>query len=81
MLVKSDPSLMLKDIMEVKTPNGTISIPGTFIVWNNGYMDNWFRYSGKEIDATYYEEDGIAKLKEIAQKLHAKLLGDEGEEY
>lgn len=82
LLVKSDSSLLLRNGMVIKSSTGTtISVPGTFIVWNNGYKDIWFRYSGKEIVATYLEADGIEKLKEIAQKLNAKVLGDEGEEY
>ncbi|HNX60261.1 MAG TPA: hypothetical protein PKK43_14260 [Spirochaetota bacterium] len=82
LLVQSDSSLVLRNSTEIKSSNGTtINIPGTFIVWNNGHIDIWFRYSGEEIDATYSGDDGIEKLKEIAKKLNANVKGDDGEEY
>ena len=68
--------------METITPKGeVIKFTGCFILWKKKEFNVWLSYNKGKISSNYIEDDGISKLKEIAQKLNAKVVGDEGEEY
>lgn len=43
--------------------------------------DVWWSYNRGKISSNYIDDDGLTKLKEIACKLNAKVIGDEGEGY
>lgn len=81
-LVNENKELELKDEMKIKTPNGdVIEIPGNYIVWKKKEFDVWWNYNRGKISSSYIDDDGINKLKKVAQELNAKVVGDEGEEY
>lgn len=81
-LVSKSKELELKDEMKIITPNkNEITIPGNYIVWKKKELYVWWNYNHGKISSSYINDDGIDKLKKVAQELNAKVVGDEGEEY
>lgn len=81
-LINEYNELELRDEMKIEIPNGgEITIEGSYIVWKKKEFDVWWNYNHGKISSNYIAHDGINKLKEIACKLNAKVIGDEGEVY
>jgi Cu2+-containing amine oxidase len=83
-LVRTYPELKLelKDEMDISTPAGeVVTVPGNYIVWRKEEFNVWLNYRRGKISSGYTKDDGINKLKEIAYKLEAKVVGEDGEEY
>jgi hypothetical protein len=85
--IAHDPELWLIENLEITSSEGsTISLNGKGIArWNT--MNNGkeyrvsFIYRNGRISAAYLDDFQITKMKEIASKLDAVIVGDEGEEY
>ncbi|HUO10437.1 MAG TPA: hypothetical protein VM008_19175 [Phycisphaerae bacterium] len=85
-LVDADPELRLDGRAQVQAPDGSIisyENPGLAIWTPNGvpHAGNWFDYRRGRIVVKNPDENTIAKMKQLAAKLQAKVIGDEGEEY
>ena len=74
---------------EALSPSGeTIRIPGEGLVLWLGHPDHtekdvtwWFDWRSGEISVKNPDEPAISKMREIAQKLGARVQGDDGEYY
>ena len=78
--VKSDPEIELDtDKQENESPTG-------FCYWINSPEPEpgnppWFDYGHGHISTKWTDQSTIAKMVKIANKLNAKVMGDEGEFY
>ncbi|WP_172194243.1 hypothetical protein [Saccharibacillus qingshengii] len=85
--IKQDNELEPTDHIEITLPNGmTMGISGEgMAVWKTTVEDEemqvTFTFMEGEISAGHSNEDQIEKMKKIASKLKAIVVGDEGEEY
>ena len=87
--VKADPEMRLDGFAEVTTPEGsTIRYDNQGLavwkVWEGHHEDGnkaWFDYHRGRITVNNPDDRIIAKMKQIAERLGAKVIGDEGEEY
>jgi len=85
----SDPEMRLDGYAEATTPEGaTIRIESEGLaVWTrhsgNGLDGNmaWFDYRNGQIVVNNPDDEILDKMKAIAAALHARVIGDEGEEY
>jgi hypothetical protein len=87
-LIQSDPEMQLDGFADAKTPDGVLRYENQgLVVWKaysgNGVNGNmaWFDYRDGCITVKNPDEEILAKMKQIAKKLSAKVIGDEGEEY
>ena len=87
-VVQTDPDMRLDGFAEAGTPEGMLRYENKgMAVWTkysghevNGNMA-WFDYRGGRIVVKNPDEEIRAKMKQLATKLSAKVVGDEGEEY
>src|SRR4051812_10110573 len=54
-----------------------MTLGGLFALWN----DMTFMYTHGRLDATPPDDDGIARMRELATLLGARVQGEEGEYY
>ena len=81
-LVDDDASLSVNgdDYYERQTPDGQLERLHP-VEWSEADDGNCFWYDGGAIECKNPSEAWIAKMVEIAQRLGARGVGDEGEEY
>ncbi|MEJ8302706.1 hypothetical protein [Saccharibacillus sacchari] len=85
--IENDPELEATEHIEIELPNGmTMGISGEgMAVWNKKIdgedVKITFTFREGAVSARYFSEDQIAKMKNIASKLDAVVIGDEGEAY
>ena len=87
-VVHADPDMRLDGVAEASTPGGTVRYENNGLaVWTkysghevNGNMA-WFDYRRGRIVVKNPDEEIRAKMKQLAARLGAKVVGDEGEEY
>lgn len=82
---KTDPEFRLVDAGVAKNPatGETIEVKGSgMAVWTDpkNKKEWYFSYHEGEISVRDPEGDVLTKMKSIARKLKAKVIGDEGEE-
>ena len=79
-LVAADPALQRSSMntMSVGNPPVIITTKGDFLEWKGVFC---FSYWEGEIKCSNPDEPHIRKLIEIASKLNARVVGDDGEEY
>jgi hypothetical protein len=83
----ADPSLeVVHGDIEQKTPDGLVlkmKSPGPRAKWTDqdGNELGWFHYLRGRITTSYADTATITKAYEIAQRLSARVQGDEGEFY
>ena len=86
-VVNSDPEMRLDGVAEPSTPSGTLK-------YVNSGLAVWTGYSEHGVDGTtiYFDyrlgkiavkgpNEILAKMKQLATRLNARVFGDEGEEY
>jgi hypothetical protein len=87
-VVRDDPEMHLDGFAEAETPGGLLR-------YESKGLAVWTAYSGHQVDGNKAwfdhrrgavivknpDEEILRKMKEIAKKLKAKVIGDEGEEY
>lgn len=90
--ISIDPELEYADFIEAINPmtNKIIRIDSVGMgVWSTEFNKEELKITfsfrdgrwGSEISANYVDDFQIPKMKEIASKLNAKVIGDDGEEY
>ncbi|MDO3413402.1 hypothetical protein QWJ34_26875 [Saccharibacillus sp. CPCC 101409] len=85
--IQQDQELESSNHIEITLPNGmTMGMSGEgMAVWKTTIKDEeikmTFTFREGEIATRYSSEDQIKKMKDIASKLEAIVVGDEGEEY
>ncbi|TCP57575.1 hypothetical protein EV586_10216 [Tumebacillus sp. BK434] len=82
-IIQADPELEARTEITMTTPSGdTLSMSGGpgLAVWRFDGLDYYLIYRDSHI-STRYSDDVIDKLKELAARLDARVIGDEGEEY
>ncbi|WP_037287722.1 hypothetical protein [Saccharibacillus sacchari] len=85
--IENDNELEATDHIEIELPNGmTIGMSGEgMAVWKKTIEDEeiavTFTFREGEVSARYLNDNQIEKMKDIATKLQAIVVGDEGEEY
>lgn len=82
-ITQEDPSLLMNGIAEVTLPNGSVMQYGNegLTTWLNEEDEVYLDYRDGRIVVKNPDEEVITKMKEIAEKLEARVIGDEGEEY
>lgn len=87
-IVNNDVEMNMKGFAEAKLPNGkSLKIESNGLaVWNKKRLLRqdiiaYFNYNEGKISVSNPSDDIIKKMKDIANKLHAKVIGDDGEEY
>jgi hypothetical protein len=84
--VKSDPSMRLDGFAEAAVGGLRYESPG-LAVWTaysgHGKKGNmaWFDHDEGRITVKNPDEEILGKMRAIAKKLGARVVGDEGEEY
>jgi len=87
-VVQADLEMRLDDFAEVDTPDGALRYANAGLaVWTeysghrvNGNMA-WFDYRRGSIVVKNPDDEILAKMKQLAAELRAKVVGEEGEEY
>jgi len=84
--VAADPEMRMDNFAEATTTEGeTIRYENEGLaVWKPGASDNrggWFDYRNGRIVVKHPDEETLAKMRQIAQALGARVMGDEGELY
>jgi hypothetical protein len=83
--IKTDKEFRLVEAAEAKNSQGEViklKAKG-MAVWTDpkDKSECYFYYQGGEISVKNPEDRIIAKMKTVAEKLKARVIGDEGEEY
>jgi hypothetical protein len=75
--------MRLTGTAEAKTPDAVLRYenPGLAIWTKAPHSGTWFDYRRGRIVVKNPDPEILAKMKQIAGKLRAKVIGDEGEEY
>jgi hypothetical protein len=85
--IRNDKELTYTKGIEVKLPNGmSLGMSGEgMAIWKTTFdeeeLELTFLFRNGEISARFIEDFQILKMKEIANKLGAIVVGDEGERY
>ena len=83
--VASDPELVITGSAECKTPQGeTIKISQPLMTeWRNHSSRSlvWLSYFDGNLSIKNPDEECLAKMRELATKLKARVQGDDGEYY
>ncbi|HEV2691343.1 MAG TPA: hypothetical protein VG347_00445 [Verrucomicrobiae bacterium] len=83
--VASDPELVITGFAELKTPSGEIIRINRPLLteWRRPTKQSlvWLSYCDGNISIKNPDEECLAKLRQIASKLQARVQGDEGEYY
>ena len=87
-LVEADAEMRLDGYAAASTPEGTLRYENKgLVVWTkysrhdvNGNRA-WFDYRRGRVVVKNPDEEILAKMKQLAAKLGANVVGDEGEEY
>ncbi|HLX63821.1 MAG TPA: hypothetical protein VKX17_21295 [Planctomycetota bacterium] len=83
--VSSDPEMTITGFAEAKTPKGeVIRIEDPLLAEWDGhskYKPVWFSYYDGVIIVKSPDAECISKMREVAEKLCARIQGDEGEYY
>ncbi|WP_159888684.1 hypothetical protein [Paenibacillus puerhi] len=85
--IENDEELTYTNNIEITLPNGMIlGMSGEGLaIWKTEYrgeeIEITFMYKNDEISAKYMDDFQIVKMKAIANKLNAIVVGDENEEY
>jgi hypothetical protein len=87
-LIQADPEMRLDGFAEAEIPEGVLRYEHRGLaVWKaysgNGVGGNmaWFDYVDGRITVKNPDKEIIAKMKQIAKMLGARVVGDEDEEY
>jgi hypothetical protein len=82
-LVAGDAEMRLTGVAEANTPDAVLRYenPGLAIWTRAPHGGIWFDYRRGRIVVKNPDPEILAKMKQIAEKLRAKVIGDEGEEY
>ncbi|MHC1682209.1 MAG: hypothetical protein AB6733_04585 [Clostridiaceae bacterium] len=82
-LVNSEIGFRLENEVEIRNPisGEEIFILGEFIVWEKEGNELLFDYTEGRITGGAHCNEDIEKLKYIAERLNAKVQGDDGEIY
>ena len=77
-VVEADPDMRRESAAEAPTSSGTVRYENTGLAqWNR----TWFDFRRGRIFVKNPSKEAIAKMKQLATLLDAKVFGDEGEEY
>jgi hypothetical protein len=86
--VSSDPEMRADGYAEARTPDGVLRLDGQGIAVWTGYPGHhedgnmaWFCHCEDRITVKNPDEAILVKMHAIASKLHAKVQGDDGEQY
>ena len=87
--IEADPEMRLDGFAEARTPAGeTIRYESAglavWTAWPRGdhvIGEAWFDHRNGRIVVKSPDESILAKMREIAEKLQARVVGDEGEYY
>lgn len=85
--IANDPGMRLDNSAEVETPDGVLRYENEGLaVWTaysahdqNGMA--WFDYRRGQIIVKNPDNEILAKMKQVAAALQAKIIGDDGEFY
>jgi hypothetical protein len=77
-IVDADPQMQLEGAAEALTSSGTLRYESPGLAKCNS---TWFDFRRGRIFVKNPSKDDIAKMKQLANLLNSKVLGDEGEEY
>jgi hypothetical protein len=83
-IVYEDEEIHIESVTQFKLPTGQVlSMPEIeMAVWKSDEKYAvYFSYRKGLITVKNPDERAIKKMKQLAQKLQAKVIGDEGEEY
>lgn len=87
-IVNSDPEMRLDGFAQASTPAGDVlryenEGLAVWIGYSNQTDQNkaWFDYRGGEIVAKNPDQEVLRKMWSLAERLSAKLQGDDGENY
>lgn len=88
-LVADDETMRMEAVAEIELPDGTLLRYENegLAVWSEcvgnerGGKQRWFDFRHNAIVVKHPDRDVLAKMLDIAAKLDAKVVGDEGEEY
>lgn len=81
-LVESEPGLIIEDKVEVMSPQGeVVSILGPFLHWERDGEEIYLAFRKGKLVTSYTNDEDMVRLKYLAGKLNAKVIGEEGEEY
>jgi hypothetical protein len=85
--VASDPEFRLDNVAEVCASSGQVlryENPG-LAVWLPSTLESgsgrWFDFRNGRIVVKNPTDEMIAKMKQVANRLNARVVGDDGEEY
>lgn len=87
--IDADPEMRLDGFAEVELPDGgALRVEGEGIAvwtkWSQHEIDGgmaWFNFFEDHISVKNPDEEVLKKMYQIAQSLHAKVQGDDGEIY
>ncbi|MFK7778271.1 MAG: hypothetical protein QM501_09130 [Gimesia sp.] len=87
-LIATDADLRLDDYAEIDLPEGTLRVENEGIAVWTGWIQNeiggnqaWFNYVEGNISIKNPDTEILKKMHLIARSLHAKVQGDDDEEY
>ena len=87
-IVRSDPEMRLDGVAEAPTPSGPLRYENSGLAVWTGYSEHgidgtsvYFDYRLGKIVVKGPNEEILVKMKQLAERLHARVFGDEGEEY
>jgi hypothetical protein len=86
-VIEDDPELTLTGFAETKLPDGSVlrmEDKGLAVWEKRGLLKKshaWFYHANGQIQVSGPDKTVIEKMKSIAEKLRARVVGDECEEY